>query len=82
VVASKAPNTRAYRTDWQAFTSWCDERALEALPAEPATVAAYLTDLARVLAVATLQRRITSISQANQTAGHESPTRSSLVPEA
>jgi hypothetical protein len=55
VVASKAPNTiRAYRTDWQAFTSCCDERALEALPAEPATVAAYLTDLAGVLAVATL----------------------------
>ena len=41
VVASKAPNTiRAYSNDWQAFTSRCDERALEALPAEPATVAA------------------------------------------
>jgi site-specific recombinase XerD len=82
IVASKAPATiRAYRTDWQEFTSWCAERGLEALPAAPETVARYVTDLAGVKAVATVQRRITSISQAHQAAGHESPTRSSLVRE-
>lgn len=45
-------------------------------------MAAYLTDLAGVLSVATLARRITSISQAHQAAGHEDPpTQTALVRE-
>jgi site-specific recombinase XerD len=80
IVASKAPATlRAYRSDWRAFTAWCAERSVEALPAAPETVARYLTDLAGVKAIATLQRRLTSISQAHQAAGHESPTRAIVV---
>jgi site-specific recombinase XerD len=83
VTASKAPSTlRAYRTDWAAFTSWCDERGVERLPAEPSTVAPYMTELAGVKAVATLQRRLTSISQAHQIAGYESPTQTPLVRDA
>lgn len=80
--SAKAPATlRAYRTDWRDFTAWCAARSLDALPAEPRTVALYLTDLAGVKACATLQRRITSISQAHQAAGHEPPTRSMIVRE-
>jgi hypothetical protein len=80
VVASKAPATlRAYASDWRAFTAWCDERGLQALPAEPATVAACLSDLAGTLAVATLERRKTSISVMHKTAGHGSPTATELV---
>jgi integrase len=80
IVASKAPATlRAYRSDWAAFTSWCDKRSLASLPAAPDTVARYLTGLAGVNAIATLQRRLTSISQAHQSAGYESPTRASVV---
>jgi site-specific recombinase XerD len=80
ITASKAPATiRAYRTDWADFTGWCATRGVEALPAAPETVARYLTDLAGVKAVATLQRRLTSISQAHQAAGHEPPTRATVV---
>ena len=46
------------------------------------TAAAYLTDLAGTLAVASLGRRMTSISQAHETAGHESPTKTKPVREA
>lgn len=78
--AAKAPATlRAYRTDWRDFTTWCSARGLDELPAAPETVAMYLTDLAGVKAVATLQRRLTSISQAHQAAGLDSPTRAAVV---
>jgi site-specific recombinase XerD len=40
---SHAPRTReAYRYQWQTFAAWCEARQLEALPAEPATLAAYI----------------------------------------
>jgi site-specific recombinase XerD len=82
VVASKAPNTiRSYTGDWRHFTAWCDEHGLASLPAAPQTVAAYVTDLAGVNAVATIQGRITSISVAHKAAGFESPTATSLVRE-
>lgn len=42
--ASRADNTlRSYRSAFRAFTSWATERGVAALPAEPETVAAYLT---------------------------------------
>jgi hypothetical protein len=38
-----APSTRrAYERDWLTFPSWCAERRLVAIPAEPATVAVFL----------------------------------------
>ena len=38
-----APNTRrAYRTAWAAFDRWADGEGLQAIPAAPAAVAAYL----------------------------------------
>jgi site-specific recombinase XerD len=80
VRASKAPATlRAYRADWTDFSYWCQARGLQALPAAPETVAGYLTDLARVAKPATLQRRLSAISQAHQAAGHETPTRAAVV---
>jgi site-specific recombinase XerD len=82
LTASKAPATlRAYRSDWSAFTGWCESHGCDPLPASAETLARYVTDLAGVKAVATIQRRLTSISVAHQTAGHETPTRHSLVRE-
>lgn len=75
--ASKAANTvRGYRSDWNDFTAWCSAQRLAPLPAEPATVALYLADLTGSgAATSTIQRRISSISQAHQAAGHRpSPT--------
>jgi len=78
--ASKAANTiRAYRSDWSAFTSWCDAHGVSALPAAPEALAVYLAEAARTLKPSTLTRRCSSISMAHQVAGHESPTRSIVV---
>lgn len=70
---------RGYRSDWRAFEAWCSTMGLQALPAAPQTVALYLTAIAGVKASATLQRHLSSISQAHQGAGFESPTTSTLV---
>lgn len=77
VEAAKAPNTlRAYRSDWRHFTEWCAGQGLDALPAEPATVALYVADLAGSGALAsTIQRRLSSISQAHQAHGTGQPSR-------
>jgi site-specific recombinase XerD len=41
--AERAPGTRrAYQTDLAIFQAWCADRSASALPAEPATVAAFL----------------------------------------
>jgi site-specific recombinase XerD len=77
---AKAANTiRAYRSDWADFSGWCAERGFTSLPATPETVALYLTESARAVKTSTLQRRLSSISQAHQAAGHESPTRAYAV---
>jgi integrase len=77
---SRATNTiRAYRSDSTAFTSWCREHDLVALPAEPITVALYLTDSARTLKTSTLRRRLSSIAIAHQTAGVSSPVEDARV---
>jgi integrase len=49
------------------------------LPATPETVAAYLTDLAQRCKVATIQRRLSAISQQHAAAGFNSPTHSAIV---
>lgn len=73
--SAKAPATlRAYRSDWNDFATWCFRHHRVALPADPQTVVLYLSDLARTKKPATIQRRLSSISQAHQAAGHDSPT--------
>jgi site-specific recombinase XerD len=81
--AGKSANTRrAYRSDFEHFAAWCRTKLLEALPAAGETVALYLADCARVLAVSTLRRRLAAISQVHQAAGYENPAGSILVVEA
>lgn len=80
VRASKAANTvKAYRSDWDAFSSWCDQHGVSALPAAPQTLAVYLAEGARVYRPSTLARRCSSIAVAHEMAGHDSPTRHVLV---
>jgi site-specific recombinase XerD len=77
---SKAANTwRAYQADLRDFTSWCAAHNLSVLPADPATVAAYLVNLAPRRKVSTIQRRLASISQAHIAASFVSPTLSAAV---
>ena len=77
---SKAANTwRAYRADLRDFADWCRMSDLQAIPALPETVAAYLTYLAPHCKVATIKRRLSAISQQHLAAGHDSPTSSPVV---
>jgi hypothetical protein len=55
------------------------QNGLVALPADPRTLALYLTDCAACLKASTIGRRLSSISQAHQAAGHPSPTKDALV---
>jgi len=77
---SKAENTiRAYQSDWCHFEGWCKAHGQASLPATPETVALYVTDLASTHKTATITRRISSVSQAHQIAGFETPTKSAHV---
>src|SRR5215831_4836447 len=75
VRASLADNTRrAYLSDLAHFESWGG-----GIPASAETVARYLAAHADTLRIATLVRRIASISKAHQARGASNPTRSELV---
>lgn len=78
--AAWAGNTRrAYRADWRHFAEWCRQKGREALPAAPATVALYLTELAGQVKPATLSRRLSALKAAHEAAGLENPGSSGLV---
>ena len=75
VRASLADNTRrAYLSDLAHFESWGGR-----IPASAETVARYLAAHADTLRIATLVRRIASISKAHQARGAPNPIRSELV---
>lgn len=65
---------RAYKNDFAHFTAWGGN-----LPSSPEQVAAYLSQFAGILSIATLSRRLVSIGMAHKVAGHPSPTSSELV---
>ena len=65
---------RAYRSDLTHFIEWGGE-----IPSDEVAVANYLAGNAEHLAVATLVRRLASISKAHAIAGFLSPTGSPLV---
>lgn len=72
----------AYSKDFRDFGSWCAAHDLEALPAEPLTVAAYLDSLATDrLAISTLRRRKAAIRWMHHGAGLPDPTVDELVAE-
>lgn len=68
-------NTRkAYRSDWQHFSAWCSEQRRSPLPASVETVALYLGALVDDHALATIERRLSTISAAHREAKVENPT--------
>ncbi|RWA80461.1 site-specific integrase [Mesorhizobium sp.] len=70
-----AENTkRAYAVDLAHFEAWGGS-----IPASDVIVASYLADQAELLSVATLCRRLATISKAHTTKGLISPTSSQLV---
>jgi hypothetical protein len=72
---SISDNTRrAYRSDLAHFEAWGGQ-----LSAEPAAVASYIAAHAETLSVATLVRRLATISKAHQARGLPNPCRSEIV---
>jgi integrase len=79
--AATAPNTaRAYRHDWEEFSSWCSERSYSPLPASPAVIAAHAVELADrpVISVATIGRRLAAIGRMHREAGFDPPPNRAL----
>jgi hypothetical protein len=81
--ASRAQNTKwAYTNDFVAFSAWCGEQGLAAMPALSRTVALYLTALAVAeKKVATIERALVAISQAHKLHGFPSPRNAAEVTE-
>jgi site-specific recombinase XerD len=78
--AEKAPSTRkAYGTDFRLFKVYCEAKGVSALPASPATVAAYIAAEAQAAKPSTIGRRIAAIRYAHKLAGIETPTDSEGV---
>lgn len=71
---------RAYQSDLTLFVDWCREHNRSALPADPDTVALYLTHMAEIgRATSTIARAMTSVSQSHKVAGLRTPTNSPEV---
>jgi hypothetical protein len=68
---SRAPATEsAYASDWADFAAWCNSAERIALPAEPVTIGAYLSDRSGILKVSTLNRRLAAITAMHRLGGH------------
>ena len=72
-----APNTlRAYRADMQEFIRFCTEHALNPLPADPQTVARFLTEAANTgVKASTIRRKESSISAIHRLSYLPDPTK-------
>jgi site-specific recombinase XerD len=79
--AAKSPATRrAYRSDFEIFRTWCEEKRLCPLPASAEAVATFLaSDVKNGAKPTTLSRRLAAIRYAHSLAGHASPTDSEAV---
>lgn len=83
MASSRADGTlRAYASAWRRFADWCSRSGHIALPAHPATVAAYLVDAADTVtpddkpayAPATFSKWVAAIAYVHRRSGHTSPT--------
>ena len=70
---------RALRADVEIFEFWCRRRSLVAVPAGPATVVAFIDDMARLKAPSTVRRYVSSIATLHKVLGQTSPLESAPV---
>lgn len=75
VQASKADNTRkAYGAHWRTFTAWAAGAGVQALPAQPETIVAFITHQAdKGRKPATLQASLAAIAFMHKAAGAVNP---------
>ena len=70
---------RARESDLAIYTGWCANHGLDALPALPATIAAFVDSMSRVRSPATVKRYVSSVKSAHRAIGHERTVDHSLV---
>ena len=70
---------RALRADLGVFAGWCAERRLEAIPARPETLAAFVDAMAGSRAPATVRRYVASIAAVHRALGGGKPAQSAAV---
>lgn len=74
-----ASTLRAYRSDWRDWENYCASRGVSALPAQPSSVAGYLSALAEGTwcgkrKLSTIERRRAAISHIHRESGHPDPS--------
>ena len=65
---------RVYALQWKQFTAWAENRGADVLPADPATVAAYLSERAADRSNSWITQAAAAIRKAHERAGLDSPT--------
>jgi site-specific recombinase XerD len=70
---------RAYRSDFEVFITWCESVQVNALPATPEAIAAFIFADAGTSKSATVRRRIAAISRIHRLNGLADPTKSEDV---
>lgn len=73
---SKSASTRkSYQSDWSHFVDWCEKFELPYMPTTNETYALYLSSMVlEGLKASTIQRRMSSISQAHYAKNYDSPS--------
>lgn len=79
--ASLAASTRtAYAEDWRAFATWCHQRGLQPMPAQPEAICGHIAAMAqRGMKPASIARRVAALRWAHRQAGYEPPSASEQV---
>jgi site-specific recombinase XerD len=72
--ARAAATHRAYNSDWIIYTDWCRTRGLEAMPAHPEQIAAFVANQAASgLKPSTIERRVAAIGHHHRTSNYPAP---------
>ena len=80
--AADAPATlKAYTTDFANYQAWCVRHGLQAMPATPEVVGAYLAAAGEGYAMPTLRRRVAAIARASGVAGAPLDTKHPAIRE-
>jgi len=75
-----APNTiRSYRSDYAHYAKWCQKYQYDSLNISDEQFASYLLSMSKKLTVATIQRRIGSLSSIFDLSKNYNPTKEPLV---
>lgn len=70
---------RALRSDLGIYAAWCGGRGVAAVPASPSTVAAFVDEMAKARAPATVRRYVASIAAAHRVVGRGRTVKSAAV---